>query len=611
MSQGKMADDRRIKAAVDLISNLPDEILQHILCFIRIELAITTSLLSRRWKHVWCEIPSLSLDATILTAASVNKTLSHYTAPKTKSFHLKTYRSKYTPHINRWIKFAMSHNVENLSLDFWANSYPYKLPDFFYNSSSFRQLNINELKVLDLRKSLRLRTLQIRRNMSVPGPTQIVAPHIHSLRLLNSQLSCTFVDVSSLTEAKLDICYVSVNPNLKADFLQTMVLKMLEKLQNVEKLTFGGNFIQILSLAEIRGVSFPMLKVKTLTLDTDICQYVIRGIERLLQNSPDLDTLTALSRDFNSMPGKYLDQYLKSQGFNLNTCWRSTSLNNRGVDLTSEHVASFVELMLKHTKKLDKMLVLLDERFLQFEIEDVVVPTFSHNKNVNVVLCATKLMASEECRLKVLDLSKSLRLRTLEVNRNLKTRGPRQIVAPHVHCLRLVDSLTSCTLVDVGSLTEGKLDICYVQTNNPFFEFTKPDFLQLQVKVLEMLEKVQNAEKLTFGGNFIEILSLAEIRGVYFPMLKKLTVRGRTSSKAIPEHHLDQYLKSQSLKPDQCWKSSKDGFNWNTSCCCCVLSALLLSCADGASSDSDLAYSGNTPDAGGAGCAGCSGGCGD
>ncbi|XP_048635082.1 uncharacterized protein LOC125608683 [Brassica napus] len=44
---------------------------------------------------------------------------------------------------------------------------------------------------------------------------------------------------------------------------------------------------------------------------------------------------------------------------------------------------------------------------------------------------------------------------------------------------------------------------------------------------------------------------------------------------------------------------------------CCVLSALLLSCADGASSDSDLAYSGNTPDAGGAGCAGCCGGCGD
>ncbi|CDY24446.1 BnaC05g35080D [Brassica napus] len=307
MSQGKMADDRRIKAAVDLISNLPDEILQHIHCFIPIKVAITTSLLSRRWKHVWCEIPSLSLDATILTAASVNKTLSHYTAPKTKSFHLKTYRREYTPHINRWIKFALSHNVENLSLDFWVNSYPYKLPDFFYNSSSFKQLNINELRVLDLRKSLRLRTLQIRRNMS------------RSLLLVETL------------------------------FRFYLLLR----------------FVMFLSRSK--------LKVKTLTLDTDICQYVIPGIERLLQNSPDLETLTALSRDFNSMPGKYLDQYLKSQGFNLNTCWRSTSLNNR-----------------------DKMLLLLDEGFLQFEIEDVVVPTFAHNKNVNVVLCATKLMASEE-----------------------------------------------------------------------------------------------------------------------------------------------------------------------------------------------------------------------
>ncbi|KAF8103686.1 hypothetical protein N665_0186s0054 [Sinapis alba] len=42
---------------------------------------------------------------------------------------------------------------------------------------------------------------------------------------------------------------------------------------------------------------------------------------------------------------------------------------------------------------------------------------------------------------------------------------------------------------------------------------------------------------------------------------------------------------------------------------CCVLSALLLSCADGASDN--IATSGNTPAAGGCGGAGCGGGCGD
>ena len=138
-----MANDRRIKSAVDLISNFPDVILQHILCFIPIELAITTSRLSRRWRHVWCEIPSLSFNADTLTAASVNETLTRYTAPNTKSFHLTiTPYPENIPYIDRLIKFAVSHNVENLSLDF-SSHYYVKLPDFFCNSSSVKQLNID------------------------------------------------------------------------------------------------------------------------------------------------------------------------------------------------------------------------------------------------------------------------------------------------------------------------------------------------------------------------------------------------------------------------------------------------------------------------------------
>ena len=103
--------------------------------------------------------------------------------------------------------------------------------------------HIRELMVLDIRKSLRLRTLEVKRNVSVQGLTQIVAPHLHCLKLLNSQLPSTLVDVSSLTEAKLDICHVSMNPDLTADFLQVVALKMLEKLQNAEKLSFGGHLL--------------------------------------------------------------------------------------------------------------------------------------------------------------------------------------------------------------------------------------------------------------------------------------------------------------------------------------------------------------------------------
>ncbi|CAH8372864.1 unnamed protein product [Eruca vesicaria subsp. sativa] len=348
MSQTKMVGDREIEGAEDLISNLPDEILQHILCSnIPTKLAISTSILSRRWRHVWCEVPSLSLFVgTLTTAASVNKTLTRYTAPKTKSFHLRIeYVMKNMSYIYTLIKFAMSHNVENLSLDISSHYYQFKFPDFVYSSSSIKQLNITlilrhwivpectvswtslqklsltccrlsdesmakilsgcpvlekltlyhcrELEVLDLGKSPRLRALEvIIGNMTVPlrGPRQIVAPHIHYLRFLSSELSCTLVDVASLTEAELEISSVSLNSDLNFPFLHFMVLKMLDKLKNAEKLKLGSSFIQILS--KIGDAPFPTLKVKALTLDTKICQYVIPGIERLLKNSPDLDLET-------------------------------------------------------------------------------------------------------------------------------------------------------------------------------------------------------------------------------------------------------------------------------------------------------------------------------
>ncbi|CAN7071141.1 unnamed protein product [Brassica oleracea var. botrytis] len=113
-----MVDDKKIKAAVDKISNLPDVILQHIICYIPIKVAVSTFLLSRRWRHIWCDIPSLTLDVDTLIAASVNETLIHYTDPKTKNFYLKATKREDIPHIDRWIKCAMPHNVENLSLDF-------------------------------------------------------------------------------------------------------------------------------------------------------------------------------------------------------------------------------------------------------------------------------------------------------------------------------------------------------------------------------------------------------------------------------------------------------------------------------------------------------------
>ncbi|XP_002880923.2 putative F-box/LRR-repeat protein At3g18150 [Arabidopsis lyrata subsp. lyrata] len=450
---------------VGLISSLPDSILQHILSFIPTKLAIRTSLLSKRWRHVWCDIPSISLDDRTLKAASIislddqtlkaaSITLNRYTSLKMMNFHLNTTRKQNIPHINRWVEFAISRNVENLSLDFWhpGSSYNFQIPDFFYVNSSVKKLTItlsftdlmvpacslswtslkklylcncnisdesmakilsgspllesltlyfcDQLRVLDLSKSLRLRTLKINRNIWVLGPTHIVAPHIHRLRLTNSQLPCTFVNLSSLAEARLDICIVPITGIFEADFLQDMVLKMLEKLQNVEKLTFEGNFLQIISLAEVRGVPFPMFKVKDLTLETVIFQYVIPGIERLLQNSPDLKKLTIRARDTNTIREKDINNYLQLQGLNPDQCWRSKDgvfFNNLPWYLESKHATSFVELVLKNTKTLDidKIVILLNERYLRFKFEELAIPTLSHN-NFSIALLKMPMTSNDD-----------------------------------------------------------------------------------------------------------------------------------------------------------------------------------------------------------------------
>ncbi|CAL9218282.1 unnamed protein product [Arabidopsis halleri] len=223
--------------------------------------------------------------------------------------------------------------------------------------------------VLDLTKSPSLKILEIHLNIWDSGPTNIVAPHIHclTLTLKNSQLSCTFIDVSSITEAKLDICFCALD-DLNADFLQDMVLKILEKLQNVDKLTFGQNFLKILSLAEVRGVPFPMFKAKALTLETMISEYVIPGILRVLQNSPELKKLTLHTMDCNTdtIPDKDKDVRKYLRGLNLDHCWIFGNIFHWNVE--SKHVASFMELMLKKTKTLEKMVVRLESYLLMEEV---------------------------------------------------------------------------------------------------------------------------------------------------------------------------------------------------------------------------------------------------
>lgn len=129
---------------MDSISRLPDHILLHLLSFVGIRTATKTSILSKKWRHLWTHIMDLDFDDHETTAAAVslsstilsdlhpkpafdsyvklvNHVISANKAPYLNSFRINfPLNSFYAAVIENWIRFALGKNVRNLELNFWV-----------------------------------------------------------------------------------------------------------------------------------------------------------------------------------------------------------------------------------------------------------------------------------------------------------------------------------------------------------------------------------------------------------------------------------------------------------------------------------------------------------
>ncbi|KAK8642151.1 hypothetical protein V6N13_011508 [Hibiscus sabdariffa] len=189
----------------DLISSLPDSLLQEILCFLPIEDAVKTCLLSRRWRSLWTQMPTLSFTREYFApnhakrAEFVKETLRRFAGPKIKNFLINfKFDDSMDASLEEWVLFATTHHVEKLSLIFdggflyapFADSKPYSLPQFLYPTSSLKHLILRQcvvspadqvswpsLKVLSINYS-RLTTEAIENILSG-------SPNLQKLRLHN------------------------------------------------------------------------------------------------------------------------------------------------------------------------------------------------------------------------------------------------------------------------------------------------------------------------------------------------------------------------------------------------------------------------------------------
>ncbi|KAL3653051.1 hypothetical protein CASFOL_002732 [Castilleja foliolosa] len=137
--------NKRMKEmAIDRLSALPDGILIHILSFIGVKKSAVTSVLSKRWKFLWTELPELKFHEISKVkvrefVAMVNRTLLIRSRTHLETFNVFfRYDDSFASDVDSWLDFAVKNKAKEVYLylnsDFLENLY--LLPEMMYSNSS-------------------------------------------------------------------------------------------------------------------------------------------------------------------------------------------------------------------------------------------------------------------------------------------------------------------------------------------------------------------------------------------------------------------------------------------------------------------------------------------
>uniref|UniRef100_A0A0E0QED4 F-box domain-containing protein n=1 Tax=Oryza rufipogon TaxID=4529 RepID=A0A0E0QED4_ORYRU len=152
MSNKRMRPTVLEASTYDFISSLPDESLQHILCFMTTREAIQTCVLSTRWRHIWKSVQCLEIKASEFTSKMGfvnfmdNLVLRRGCVPldSLRMYTLYQHGSVSLNHhtANMWVGYALRRNVRELHICEHYSEY------FDLDHSSFI---LSHLKILRLR----------------------------------------------------------------------------------------------------------------------------------------------------------------------------------------------------------------------------------------------------------------------------------------------------------------------------------------------------------------------------------------------------------------------------------------------------------------------------
>ncbi|KAJ0246969.1 FBD domain-containing protein [Hirschfeldia incana] len=156
---------------MDRISGLSDELLIKILLLVPTKVAVSTSILSKRWEYLWMWLPKLEYGHRYCSEPEskrlqcfLNRNLPLHRAPVIESFRLELRHSRFKlESFNMWVVIALSHCLRELDIFFESHPAPANpiiLPSNLFTCKSLAILKLDGDFILDVPRMVSLPSLK-------------------------------------------------------------------------------------------------------------------------------------------------------------------------------------------------------------------------------------------------------------------------------------------------------------------------------------------------------------------------------------------------------------------------------------------------------------------
>ncbi|KAM6570498.1 hypothetical protein CsatB_018483 [Cannabis sativa] len=308
--------EKRVKTTLmvdeeeDRLSKLPDSLIIHILSFLSTKDAVSTCLVSDRWKLMWYSVPKLSFsdfdwpNNPKKLYSYVNNYLEHRKRGMNfirdsaiTSFRLHIHYLEHrkrgmnlskVSHLDKWLAFIAEMNVKEI--DLCVNRTVINNIGFhYYSLPKTLAVNSSHLTILNLTSV----ELDSSYSFSFPSLKTLSLTYV---RLGDNVVEKILMGSSSLERLRLHFCYLSSDPQLRIKIQHNLSLKFLDIILRKD-LVEQIDLINLESLF-LTGVSFEKIKVSACKA-IRILKLVINlesSFEHLISNLPLLEEFTFTKR---------------------------------------------------------------------------------------------------------------------------------------------------------------------------------------------------------------------------------------------------------------------------------------------------------------------------